>query len=222
MAIGTTAAILGAAAIGAVGSVAAGAIGASAAEKAASVQASAADRAAALQEKQFETARADAMPWMTAGKTALDAYMGELGFGGPDFESKFTTTPDYDFTVKEGEKGVVNNLNALGMKNSGAALKALTRFRENVAHTFRGGYLDRLAGVANAGQNQVNQTNALGSQTATNTGNAIMAGGEARASGYVGAANSWTNAINNFTNTAGRALGRVGNSNGNPWNYARA
>jgi hypothetical protein len=207
--------LLIAAAVGAAGAVGAGIIGANAAEKAAQTQASAADRATALQEKQFETARADAMPWMTAGKTALDQYMGELGLGGAGFESKFTTTPDYDFTVKEGEKGVVNNLNALGMKNSGAALKALIRFRENVAHTFRGGYLDRLASVAGAGQSQVNQTNALGAQTAANQGAGIMAGGEARASGYIGAANSWTNAINNFSNTAGRALGRYDNN----WNY---
>ena len=204
--------------IGAGASLASGFMGAQAAEKAAQTQADASDRALALQEKQYNQSRQDAMPWMEAGKTALHQYMGELGLGGSDFTSKFTETPGYAFKVQEGEKGVVNNLNALGMKNSGAALKALTRFRQGLAGQEYGSYLDRLAGASGMGQQQVGQMNALGAQSAANQSNTIMAGGEARASGYVGGANSWINALKNFSDNTGRALGRYDNS----WAYVGA
>ena len=39
--------------------------------------------------------------------------------------------PTHILLGNEGEKGVVNNLGALGMKNSGAALQALTKVRIN-------------------------------------------------------------------------------------------
>jgi hypothetical protein len=211
MAIATSMAILGAAALGAAGSVAAGAIGANAAGEAARVQAESADKALGVQQKANEQARADAMPWLKAGEEALNQYMGELGLSeeakAGTFESQFQKTPGYDFQVSEGEKGVVGNLAALGMRKSGAALKALTRFRQGLADQSYGNYLTRVGDVAGMGKDQVNTTNALSINSANNQASTIQDAGAARASGYVGAANSWSNALAGVSKNAANALG---------------
>ena len=223
MAIGTTAAILGAAALGAAGSIAGGVMQSNAATQAASTQAAAADKALALQERQYQQTRADSMPWMNAGKTALNAYMGELGLSNEakagTFQSGFKETPGYQFAVEEGEKGVINNLAALGMRGSGAGLKALTRFREGLADQTYNNYLDRLSGVSTGGQTQVGQTNALGANFANTAGQTIQDKGAATASGYVGGANAWSNALSNLSNYAGWALGMGSNNFGKGFGF---
>jgi hypothetical protein len=179
--------------------------------------------------KTYDQARTDAAPWMKHGRDALSLYMKEMTGGG----SLFRQQPGYQFQVQEGEKGVRNNLAALGMKNSGAALKALTRFRTGLADQSYGTYMDRLSNLAGAGGNAVSNINSTGSQTAnavnnslsgmastlTNTGNNVanslsgMGGtlqdaGAARASGYVGSANGWGNALTSGVSNISNALGR--------------
>lgn len=194
------------------GSLLGGLLGSSAADKAAKAQAASADKALALQDKMYTQTRADSLPWLAAGKTALSQYMGELGLSktgadGKPFESQFQKTPGYDFQVQQGEQGVTNNLAALGMKNSGAALKALTKFRTGLADQTYGAYLDRVGGVAGQGQQQANQNSANAANAANSMSGLITDAGAARASGYVGQANSWNNAISGITNTAGSWLG---------------
>jgi len=218
MAIGTTAAILGAAAIGGIGSVAAGAMQAGAANQAAQTQAAAADKALALQTRQYEEGVARQQPWIEAGRTALDAYMGELGLSDAakagTFQSGFRETPGYQFQVEEGERGVMNNLAALGMRGSGAGMKALTRFRQGLADQTYNNYLDRLSAASVGGQASVQNQNALGQNFANSATNTINDSAAARASGYVGSANAWSNALGNLTNQAGFALGGLSNNFG--------
>lgn len=248
MAIGTSMAILGAAAIGGVASLAGGAMQANAANQAAQVQSQAADKSLAVQQQQFDQSmgfqqkqadqsRADALPWMEAGKKALVAYQGELGLSDEakngTFQSGFKETPGYQFAVNEGEKGAVNNLAALGMKNSGAALKALTRFRTGLADQTYNNYLDRLsaasqggqATVANQnalGQNAANSMSSLGQNFANSAGQTLQDKGAATASGYVGGANAWSNALSNISNQAGWALGMGSKNFGNGFNFGNA
>jgi hypothetical protein len=139
--------------------------------------------------------------------------MGELGLSttgadGQPFQSQFRETPGYQFQVAEGEKGVMNNLSALGMKNSGAALKALTRFRTGLADQTYGNYLNRLSGLAGTGQQQAAQNTTAGANYAANAGNTLESAGQARASGYMGAANAWQNSLASFSDQAGNMLGR--------------
>ena len=192
-----------AALIAAGGSIIGGLFGSNAADKAAKAQGDAANRAIDLQKATIAQARLDAAPWLDAGKKALSQYMGELGMGGAGFQSQFQATPGYQYQVDEAEKGAVNHLSALGMKNSGAALKALTKLRSGLANQEYSNYLGRISGVAGVGQNQVNQTNSLAQNSALNTGQLMQDAGAARASGYVGAANAWTGALNNMGNTLG-------------------
>ena len=192
-----------AALISAGGSILGGLFGSSASSKAADSQEKVARDSLELQKATIAQARLDSAPWLEAGKTALSSYMGELGFGAPGFESKFQATPGYQFQVDEAEKGAVNHLGALGMKNSGAALKALTKLRSGLANQEYSNYLGRISGVAGVGQNQVNTTNSLAANSALSQGQLMQDAGAARASGYVGQANAWTGALNNIGNTLG-------------------
>lgn len=217
--IGTTAAILGAAAIGAVASVASGAMGADAANKAAQDQAAASGNALALQNKQYQQNRQDTLPWLAAGQAAVQQYAGELGLtktnaDGTPFTSQFNKTPGYDFQVQEGEKGVVNNLAALGMKGSGAALKSLTRFRQGLADQTYNNYLDRLSAVTVGGQNQANTNAAAGTNNAINVGGLGIDAANARASGYINSSNATTNALGNVANIGSNALGWLAGNKG--------
>ena len=181
----------------------------------------------AFQENAYSQAHKDAMPWLTAGKNALAQYQGELGLsqngaGGTPFKSQFKETPGYQFAVQQGERGVVNNMSALGMRGSGSALKALTEFRTGLANQTYQTYLDRLSGVSTGGQvtgaqNSANSQNAANGISSSLGGIAQSIGnaGAATASGYVGGANAWTGALGNFANNAGSYLGqRQGSGSG--------
>lgn len=198
--------------LGAGASLLSGFLGSTAATKASDTQAAATDKATALQAATIAQARADAQPWLDAGKAALQQYQGELGLsktgaGGTPFKSQFQQTPGYQFQVDQGEKGVVNNMRALGLGGSGAALKALTKYRTGLADQTYQQYLDRLSGVSTGGQvaegNSSNQAIA-GAQA---VGQGIQDSAAATASGYVGSANAMTGALGNFSNNAGSALG---------------
>lgn len=117
----------------------------------------------------------------------------------------FQETPGYQFQVQQGTQGVLNSLSALGMKNSGKALKSLDTFTQGVANQEYGNWLNRIAGVAGMGQSQTNATNALSQNAATNIGQTYQDQGQARASGYVGQANAWSNGFEQ----AGNALGKI-------------
>lgn len=123
----------------------------------------------------------------------------------------FQQTPGYQFQVQQGTQGVLNSLSALGMKNSGKALKSLDTFTQGVANQEYGNWLNRIAGVAGMGQTQTNATNSLSQNAATNIGQTYQDQGQARASGYVGQANAWSNGLNQV----GNALGQIGGGSSN-------
>lgn len=215
-----------AALLGAGASIISGLFGANASTQAANTQAAASDKALQLQASEYAQARSDAQPWLTAGNTALQQYMGELGLSktvtAPSttsangtvtpgattpFQSQFAETPNYQFDVQQGTKGVVNNLAALGMKNSGAALKALTRYTTGAANDTYQQYLDRLSGVSTGGQTTEGNLGALGVSSANSQANTIQNAGAATASGYIGASNALgaglTGAANSYTTALG-------------------
>lgn len=194
--------------IGAGASIIGGLMGKSSADKAAAAQASAANKALKFQKQMWETSRADMMPWMQAGQKALATYTGQLdGTGDPN---AFKTTPGYEFRVKQGETGVMNNLAALGMKNSGKALKALESFRQGIASQEYGTWMDRLAGVSGTGQQTSNSMANYAQNAGNSMGQTMQDAGQARASGYVGGANAMMGGLNSAANFIGQAMG--GNS----------
>lgn len=127
------------------------------------------------------------------------------GEGGTPFD--WQTTPGYEFRLEEGQKALERMAAARGMRLSGATMKEALRQGEGYAAQEFGNVYNRLAGLSGTGQTAVNTGAQLGAQTAGNIGNALMQGGQARASGYTGQANALTGTLNNLGGIAGAAYG---------------
>lgn len=97
---------------------------------------------------------------------------------------------------------------ARGGLNSGATLKALTKFGNNYADQ-QGytPYMNRLAALSGMAQTSTNQTNALGQNYANQVGNNLQNAGQARAQGIYGNANAWSNYTNSMSKMAGNMYG---------------
>lgn len=310
MAIGTTAAILGSAAIGAAGSAYAGSQQASAAESAAQTQADAARRSAELQRKMFKETRQDLAPFRQGGtaafnqlmdlyvpggsgqiqsqnrigelrdrrnrlldrienagaapsavnQTAIDQIQDELNrlrrqpardmVGGnaakqsriqelqgrlqslrsgggatadtsrlesqisdidqqiaslqdqePDGREEaledFYTSPGYEFRLEEGQRALDRSAAARGRLNSGAQERRTIEFGQGMASQEFNNYANRLAELAQFGQNSAAQTGTFRQNAAQGIGNAITQQGAAQASGTVGSSNALTQGLSN-------------------------
>ncbi len=210
---------MGAAAIGGIASIASGIMGANASQSAAQDQAAASGDALKLQNAQYQQSRTDSLPWLVAGQAALAQYGGELGLtktnaDGTPFQSQFQETPGYQYDVSQAEKGVNNNLSALGLKGSGAALKALTKTRMGLADATYNNYLNRLQSAAGMGQTQANTDATMGANNAVNSGNLLQSASNARASGYIGSSNALSNTLGNVANIGSNALGYLSGNKG--------
>lgn len=191
MAIGTTAALIGSAAIGAAGS-------AYSAKKAGDAQAGAAGQQLALQREMFGEQKAMFAPYLEAGGNALDAYKYEMGLGAaPGGYEGFTGTPGYDFRLKEGINAVNAGVGARHGLNSGSAMKALTRYGQNYASSEYGNHMNRLSGLANMGQNSAAMTGQAAQNNAMMGSNALANMGNAQAASAIGVGNAITGGINN-------------------------
>ena len=217
MAIGTAAAILGSAALGAVAS-----------RSAAKTQASAADRAADVQRSQFEQTREDQAPYREAGYNALANLQRTAGnvpaaFKFGDYE--FKADPSYGFRLSEGQKALDRQAAARGGLISGGALKAATRFGQEMGSLeFGNAYnraltsygtdvarenqlYNRQAALAGIGQTSTNLVGQAGQNYATNVGNLMTGAGAATAAGQVGMSNALTGGLGTYLNyTQGNAL----------------
>ena len=217
MAIGTAAAILGSAALGAVAS-----------RSAAKTQAGAADRAADVQRSQFEQTREDQAPYRQAGYNALAELQrtagnvpGAFKFG--DYE--FKADPSYGFRLAEGQKALERQAAARGGFISGGALKAAQRFGQEMGSLeFGNAYnraltsygtdvarenqlYNRQAALAGIGQTSTNLVGQAGQNYATNVGNLMTGAGAATAAGQVGMSNALTGGLGTYLNyTQGNAL----------------
>ncbi len=223
---GVAAAIVGGAIIGGVASNSASSKGAKAADHAADISDKNFQQTRADQLGQYAQQRADSEPYRQAGYGALAQLNAGLVPGG-DFNRNFTLAdfnkdPGYGFRQSEGEKGINRAAIAGGGRYSGATLKSLTRFNGDLAsqeygnafgrfNTELGNRFNRLSGVAGTGQTAVAQIGQAGQNAFSNIGqagqnnsnaqgNAAMAAGAARASGYTGVANSINSGIGQYTN----------------------
>lgn len=150
---------------------------------------------------------------LAAGRTITDAQWAQAGFGpgggspngnadtgsgnafnaGPPVDAataqqnafaKFQTDPGYQFALDQGSQALQRSAAARGILNSGATAKALTDYGQGMASQQYGNYFQRLQSLAGVGQSATNATGQFGAQSAQGQGNALMAGGAARASAY--------------------------------------
>ena len=233
MAIGTGTAILGAAALGAgaglLGSQQAARAQSRAANQAAQAQIDAAERAGEQQRAMFERQVELQAPFREAGLTAQNRLMTLLGLGGEPTEpgfgrytrdfsmADFEADPGYGFRMSEGMKALERSAAARGGLLSGATLRGVQRFGQDLAsqeyqnafnryQANRAGQLNPLQSLMGAGQTGANVlTTAAGDLGRGVAGSTMAAGqgaaagylgaGQARASGYVGGANALTGAL---------------------------
>lgn len=99
--------------------------------------------------------------------------------------ARFQTTPGYEFRLGEGLKAIDRGAASRGLLKSGATIKAEQRYGEGLASSEFENYANRLASLAGIGQSATNVGVAAGQNSANAIGNALMAGGNARASGYL-------------------------------------
>ena len=223
MAIATGTAILGAAALGGL-----------AANRASKTQASAANQATGLQQQQFEQTRADQAPFRAAGEQALNKLipLSDYTKFGMD---QFQQDPGYAFRLSEGQKQLDRMAAVRGGQISGGALKAATRFGQDMGsqeyqnafnryQTERSAQLNPLQTLAGLGQSSTNFVNTAGQNYANNAGNAMGAAAQAAASGYMGQANALGQGVSQYlgyqsNNNLLNALNR-GSTYGGPSNEA--
>jgi hypothetical protein len=186
-------------------------IGASAAKSAAGTQAAAADRAAQLQNEQYYQTREDQMPWLKAGEQALNKLVPLATEYTPFGMSQFQADPGYGFRMSEGMKALERSAAARGGLLSGATLKGIQRFGQDLGsqeyqnafnryQTERAARLQPLQSLAGVGQTTAQQLGQAGQTMASNVGEALTSGAAARASGYVGGANALTQGLGTYLN----------------------
>jgi hypothetical protein len=204
MAIGTGTAILA-------GTLGAGLLGANASSKAAKTQAAAAGQAADLEREMFERNIELNAPFREAGITALNKLIPLATEYTPFGMDQFQQDPGYAFRMSEGMKGLERSAAARGGLLSGSTLKGIQRFGQDLGsqeyqnafnryQTERQARLNPLQSLAGVGQTTSQQLGAAGTQMAGNVGQALGAGAQARASGYVGGANALSGALGNYMN----------------------
>jgi len=180
-----------AAVIGAAGAIGGAALANKGAKSAAKAQQQGANAATAEQRRQYDLSRGDQMPWMDAGKGAL-GQMQKLNSG--DYSS-FNASPDYQWTLSEGMKGLDRSAASKGRLYSGGYGEDLTRYAQGAASTQYNNYDDKLASLAGVGQTSANQLGVLGANSANQIGNNMQNAADARASGYANTSNAWGNAL---------------------------
>lgn len=185
-------------------------VGSRASSKAASAQASAADRAAELQREQFDRQVELQAPFREAGVRALPELEAASRYT-PFGMGQFQADPGYAFRMSEGMKGLERTAAARGGLISGGALKAAQRFGQEMGsqeymnafnryQTERNARLNPLQSLAGVGQTSTNQLGAAGQNYATSAGEALGAGAQARASGYMGGASALTQGLGSYIN----------------------
>lgn len=220
------AAIVGGAAIGAIGSNVAANKQAGAVHDANNETAREYDQTRQDQLDLLKQQREDQAPWLAAGKNALPQLAAGTGADGnlvkPFTLADMAADPGYGFRLSEGEKGIQRAASAAGGLFSGATLKALARFNQNTAadefnnaynryNTNQSNQFNRLASIAGLGQTATNQVGqagqnaygtiaSAGANMSNNISQNLLGAGNARASGYVGTANAINGGLSQYLN----------------------
>ena len=185
-------------------------MGSRAAERGANAQAAASDRAAELQYQQYQDTVKRQKPFYDVGVNALPELV-EASKYKPFGMDQFKADPGYAFRLSEGQKQLDRTAASRGGLLSGGALKAATRYGQDMGsqeytnafnryQVERNARLAPLQSLTGMGQTTAQQVSNAGQTMATNVGNDITNSAAARASGYVGGANALTGGLSTYLN----------------------
>jgi hypothetical protein len=226
-------------------------LGAYSANKSAKAQTNAANQANQTQVDQYNQTRADNQPALEARNASLQRMQELLGVGGSSTASGYGSLSGgidagdvqneagYQFGMDQGMGALNNQLAARGMRNSGAALKAASRYGTDYATTKYDNAFNRelesrkaqlnplqsLAGYSQSGASTIatagtNAANAV-SNNQTTLGNALGASSIAQGNALTGGVNQlggWYQNMNNTTQVGGfNGNALSGYTNQTPW-----
>lgn len=183
-------------------------LGASSSRSAAKSQERAAGQAADLQREQFERQIELQEPWRRAGERALGKLEAASEYT-PFGMAQFQADPGYGFRFDQGQKALERSAAARGGLISGNTGGALQQFGQGMAsqeyqnafnryQAERQARLGPLQSLAGVGQTSINALGQAGGAYASGMGEALGAGAQARASGYMGAANAFGGGVGQY------------------------
>lgn len=215
MGISTAAGLLGSAVIG-------GAAQSRASSKAARAQQQAAEQQMQLEREMFNRQVELQEPFRQIGLTNLNRLAALYGEGGefaraPTMD-QLQLDPGYGFRLGEGMKALERSAAARGGLLSGSMLRGTQRYGQEMASQEYQNAFDRamrqravmtnaLSGLGGLGPVSAGEMGGAAQRYATGAGNALMTGGQARASGYIGQANALSNALSQGAMGYGLARG---------------
>lgn len=191
---------------------------AGAAKDAAGAQVQASREQIVSNEKTLATQREDQRPWREAGEAALKQL--QVGIADGSFDPKnftFKADPGYQWRLDQGSKAIERSASARGNLLSAGTQTAIGSYgQEFASNEYDRAYqrnagaqtakFNALSSVAGTGQRAVDAiTNATGNAGQLNN-NAIGAGGNAIAQGYLGAGNAWATGIGNMAGAANTGI----------------
>ncbi len=193
-------------------------------KSAAQMQANSANVAAENTMKMYNQTRDDLQPYVQTGQlgnTALAQGMRDGSLTRSFNLGDFHADPGYQFTRQQGLEGIQSTAAARGSLLSGATLKALNSFNNNLAaQQYQQAYSNynadqanrysRLMGVATLGQNSAAKVGASGADAVAQANDYTTSAASALGAAKIGAANARSNAFNNVLNTGATMAGMAG------------
>lgn len=194
---------------------------------AANAQVASNDAAIAEGRRQFDQTRADQLPFIQAGQTALGQQQGVLGAqsgllglngAGPQAEAiaQIKASPMWQSLFGAGEDAVLANASATGGLRGGNTQRSLYEVGENTLADLiqrqlanYGALSGQYGAIAGQGAQTGASLGALGAQNATNIGNIQIGSGQARAGGILGRANLDANSLESILGTVGKIAGSL-------------
>ena len=221
-----------------VGSSLIGSMGASdAAGKAADASGQASAASIAEQRRQFDINQANQAPYLAAGTGAVNRLVAgvaagcEFGAATPfNFQYDQNADPGTAFRMSEGVKALDRSAASRGGLLSGATLKGVQRYGQdlgsqeyqNAFNRYTTGFnantgernalFNRLSGVAGTGQTAANQVGVQGANMAGNVGNAYMTDAANQGNAGMAAAGMRNSSFSGAGNALGRLYGNYGQS----------
>lgn len=205
--------LVAAAVITGVAGLGAAAISSSGASSAADAQTQAANQNNALTRDIYNQNSALVRPLVDDGNRAQDSLMALLGLDDDEGAARaafdqFLGSTNYQFQVDEGVRAITGNRAARGSLDSGATLKALTQYGQDMGRGALGDYMSRLGDISTRGLAGINALTGAGNTLVTNTTNNNNQAADARSNAALASANAWGGALSNIGSLAGYTFGQ--------------
>ena len=185
-------------------------LGANAASKGADIQAAAQREANQLAYSMFKEQQAAQEPWRQAGIGALGKLTAASDYT-PFGMDQFNADPGYGFRLSEGQKALDRSAARRGGLISGSALKAATRYGQDMGsqeytnafnryQTERQAKLGPLQSLAGVGQSATNQMGVNAANYSNTAGQGLTDIGNVQAAGGIGQANALAGGVSQYLN----------------------